>query len=173
MIFDIIETLEFDIKFITSKYLSIIKKYLNPNFSFYLTNNDFNKLLMHICYLDNITLLNFLLLFKTNKKIKLNVESLNYACENNNLQMVKLLLLNNSSINNDSINYACKHNNLQMVKLLLSYYNIKNDSSLIIACKNSNLKLLKILLQNYTLPKNKLQNYYTKDTHISKFLLEL
>ncbi len=148
MIFDIVESIEFNIKFITAEYLSSIKKYLDPDiFSFCLTDNDFNKLIMHICYLNNIKLLKFLLPFRTNKKIKLNVISLNYACENNNLQMVKLLLSYNKFI-------------------------ITNDSPLIKACKNSNLKLLKLLLQNY-IPINKNLYKFSTDIHIIKFLLEL
>ena len=85
------------------------------------------------------------------------------ACDNNNIEKVKLLLEHGADINkanNDgytSLHYACLENNIKMVKLLLdngvtketiNKANNAGSTPLHYACLENNIKMVKLLLAN-------------------------
>jgi ankyrin repeat protein len=86
--------------------------------------------------------------------------ALMYACDKNNIEIVKLLIENGSAINiqnNDgftALMYACEKDNIEIVKLLIENdadINIQNNdgiTALMIVCKKDNFEIAKLLIKN-------------------------
>lgn len=94
-----------------------------------------------------------------------NVTGIMIACENNDIQMAKLLLLNDANPNTKknngctSLHIACKNNNIELVKLLLGHGANKNliNNRYEKAINNTNCQEIITLLQNYSYCTNNIE----------------
>ena len=83
------------------------------------------------------------------KNVPVKKETFKYCCENNLLPLLKLLLSKGTKFTfRKGLYWACKNNNIHMVKLLLQY--TKNSTGCLKwACQNNNLNIVQLLLNNY------------------------
>ncbi len=161
MNFDIVESLEENIKIYQTSKMILLKSYLK------ITINTKTKYLDNLnCWFVDEYYIKYLLDFKKEKfvddivkvfKEKLPVDegTIFIACRRNNLKMVKMLFSifkNKLPICFMAIHIACYNNNTEIVKELIKNYgkDLPIDIKTIYwACKNGNIEIVKELIKNY------------------------
>lgn len=123
----------------------------NYNISKYIINNynyDYNiiKQSFRNIIINNKFNIKFIKLF--NKFYIKDEEIFYYCCKNNNLNIIKLIIINNLEFINKGLIIACVNNNLNIVKYLIEEYNADYNLTNCIkyAVEQTNIEIVKYLL---------------------------